>query len=84
MAIYIDEKTKFGQLVLLRLKELGKTQVWLSEQTGLTRAYISQMCSDINKRPSFKALIKIAFVLGINPEELALAIIQDDKEKRRA
>ncbi len=81
MAIYIDEKTKFGQLVLLRLKEIGKTQVWLSEQTGLTRVYISQMCSDINKHPSFKAIIKIAFALDINPEKLAYAIIQDEKER---
>lgn len=81
MAIYIDEKTKFGQVVLSRLKELKKTQVWLADKVGLTKAYISQMCSDKNKRPSFEAVIKIAATLEIDPMVLAAAVLEDNKTR---
>ncbi|MBQ2746021.1 MAG: helix-turn-helix transcriptional regulator [Lachnospiraceae bacterium] len=82
MAIYIEEKTKFGQVVLGRLKELGRTQVWLSKETGLTKVYISQMCSDITKRPSFDAIFRISTALDIEPSSLTTAVLEDQKNKR--
>ncbi len=54
------------KIVLAEKNRKGK---WLAEQLGKNEATISRWCSN-TAQPSLEMLVKIAYVLGVNPRSL--------------
>lgn len=57
------------QLKLLRSKK-KLTQTELAQQSGLSQAYINELENGKKSNPSFKVLMKIAYVLGVDIKQL--------------
>jgi len=53
------------------LKKRGKTQTWLSEETGIPRANINRYATGSIKHPNAKTLEVIAKTLGVDVEDMA-------------
>lgn len=49
-----------------------KTQIQLSQETGLSRDYISELERGVNKNPSLDVMIKISRALNVSVQELFL------------
>ena len=62
---------------LLRVKR-GMTQAQVAEISGLSSAYISQLETGF-KKPSQKAVAKIAKAFGISAEALAFVTLDEDE-----
>lgn len=69
-------KSHFGVLVCNRLKEMGKNQKYLAQETGLTQVYVYQLLNGVYK-PSVKTLFSISKVTGIGIEELTEALLDE-------
>ena len=52
------------------LDERGKTQTWLSNETGIPRANINRYATASIKKPNMAALEKMAAALGVKVEEM--------------
>ncbi len=57
------------QLKLLRCKK-RLTQTELAQQCGLSQSYINELENGKKLNPSFKVLMKIAYVLGVDIKQL--------------
>jgi transcriptional regulator with XRE-family HTH domain len=68
-------KNQFGLRVVEELYVLGKNQMWLSKQCGVSRQYISQIINGKGK-PSPQLTQKIADVLGLNVFELRRLVLR--------
>lgn len=49
-----------------------KTQIQLSQETGLSRDYISELERGVNKNPSLDVMIKISKALNVSVQEIFL------------
>lgn len=78
MAIFIDDKTELGKIILLKLRDLNKSQKWLSERTGYSYIHIHSIISG-KMNPSIKCLHEISKALNIPIGELAEAIEKEEK-----
>ena len=72
----MDAKSPFGLLVCNRLKEMGKNQKYLAQETGLTQFYVYQLLNGVYN-PSVKTLFSISKVIGIGIEELTHALLDE-------
>lgn len=68
---------KLPQVLSKLLKEKGKTQRWLAEQTGTTETTISRYVSG-NRKPKIDIAFKIAKILNIGIDELISGIDDDE------
>lgn len=59
----------FGDNLVYYLEQTGMTQEQLANATGLTQASISRYASG-RQLPGIRAVINIAYVLGITADEL--------------
>lgn len=59
--------TPIGKRIQHRLKELNKTQRWLSYQTGLSECMISLYCRSARFQ-KYKILCRIASALDVKPD----------------
>jgi len=56
-----------------KLKEMGKTQSWLAQKTGLSRSAISDLVSHkTGPRIGIQSVVKITKAMGCTVEELFL------------
>ena len=86
MAIFIDDKTEFGKIILLKLRDLNKSQKWLSERTGYSYIHIHSIISG-KMNPSRKCLHEISKALNIPRENVTVTeaiSIADMQDKRKA
>lgn len=65
----IENKCKLGKILIQKLESINKNQKWLSNETGISRCYVSQIISGKYK-PSVATLHKISKVLNIDIEIL--------------
>lgn len=72
----MSKKSRFGLLVCNRLKEMGKNQKYLAQETGISDYYVYQLLNGVYN-PSIKLLCSISKVTGIGIEELTKAIIDE-------
>lgn len=59
----------YDKTIKERLKELGKDQGWLAEETGIRRDYLNKIINKKVRRPCLWDALKISLVLSI-PAEL--------------
>ncbi len=78
MAIFIEEKSELGKLIWIRLKKMGKTQLWLSQEIKCSYLTLSKLCDGRTKNPSFKLLMNISQKLNIPPENILKALEKDN------
>lgn len=78
MAIFIEEKSEIGKLIWLKLKETGKTQLWLSQEVNCSYLTILKLCDGRTKNPSFKLLMSISQKLHISPDDMLAALKMDN------
>ncbi len=69
-------KTRFGVVICNRLKEMGKNQKYLAQESGLSQFYVSEILNGRYK-PSVKTVYTISKVTGIGIEELAEALLDE-------
>jgi len=62
------QKKRFNRIKIV-LIEQEKTNIWLAEKTGVSRAAVSKWCTNDNQ-PTVETLFKIADVLGVGVCEL--------------
>lgn len=72
----MSTKSRFGVIVCNRLKEMGKNQKYLAQETGLTQFYVYQLLNGVYN-PSVKVLCNISKVTGIGIEELTKALLDE-------
>ncbi|HMR56890.1 MAG TPA: helix-turn-helix transcriptional regulator [Cyclobacteriaceae bacterium] len=63
-----DKKKRFNRIKIV-LIEHEKTNIWLSEQVGVSKAAVSKWCTNDNQ-PTVETLFKIAEVLEVDVCEL--------------
>ena len=70
----LNNKPPLGTLIGKRLKEIGKQQKWLAQESRLSKTYL---CAVINGRaiPTLAALKQIAKPLGLDPFDLVSALL---------
>jgi len=64
-------KKGFSNVIGTKLKEMGKTQSWLAQETGLGESTISDLVSQ-KTGPSISTAVKISKAMGHSLEELFL------------
>ena len=65
-------ESHMGRIIMTRLKEMERSQAWLSRQAGCAVITISFIVKG-RLRPSVELTQKIAQILGIDPEILLSA-----------
>ena len=62
------------KVVLLKtLEDKGRSQYWLSKQTGITLSAINNLCNEKTTRIDFSVLQKICDALDCNVEDIIQA-----------
>lgn len=72
----MDTKTRFGVVICNRLIEMGKTQKYLAQESGLSPFYVSEILNG-KHNPSVRAVCNISKVTGIGIEELTKALLDE-------
>lgn len=62
------QKKRFNRIKIV-LIEKEKTNIWLAEKMGVSKAAVSKWCTNDNQ-PTVETLFKIAEVLGVDVCEL--------------
>lgn len=70
-----DNKTAFGLLIVNKLEEMGKNQVYLAQEVGLTQVSVYRFLTG-QSIPTVKTLYSISKVVDISIEELAEALFE--------
>jgi transcriptional regulator with XRE-family HTH domain len=68
--------SEIGKIIKGRVKELGKTQEWLAEQVGVSKAAVSKWVRD--GKISRESAIKVSQVLEISADRLLLGQAASD------
>lgn len=71
-----DNKTIFGLLIVNKLEEMGKNQVYLAQEVGLTQVSVYRFLTG-QSIPTIKTLYSISKVTGIGIEELTKALLNE-------
>lgn len=79
MAIFIEKMPKVGQLIFTRLKEMERTQTWLSSKIGYSTVHLNHICTGKSTNPNINFFIKTAEILEIPIGELVNAYLEDNK-----
>ena len=61
------------------LNRLGKSQYWLSKQTGISTAAINNLCNGKTSRIDFSVLQKICEVLGCHASDIIASDNEDNE-----
>lgn len=72
----MSAKSHFGVLVCNRLKEMGKNQKYLAQESGLSPFYVSEILNG-KHNPSVRAVYNISRVTRISIEELTKALFDE-------
>lgn len=72
----MSTKSRFGVLVCNRLKEMGKNQKYLAQESGLSPFYVSEILNG-KHNPSVRAVYNISRVTRISIEELTKALLDE-------
>ncbi len=71
----LDKKSPFGRLVVIRLKEMDKSQKYLAQEAGLSELYVYQLLKG-KYNPSLRTVYEISKVTGLDVEELMKAVFE--------
>lgn len=74
------KKCRLGKIILIRLIELGKNQVWLAHEANTSAERISAYVTG-RAIPSAQSVYAISKVLEIDSNKLLEAIVSEEKEK---
>ena len=66
-------RTKLGKKIRKLREEIGLSQARLSANAKVSQGYLSQLESGEVENPSIKALLRLAFALSANPDEISEA-----------
>ncbi len=72
----INNKPPLGTLIAVRLKDVGKTQKWLSEDAQVSQIYLCAVLAG-RANPTLKFLKKLAKSLDINIKDLTNALLNE-------
>lgn len=67
----MKQKKRFNRIKIV-LIEKEKTNIWLAEKVGVSKAAVSKWCTNDNQ-PTVETLFKIAEVLGVEVCELLVS-----------
>ncbi|HVX00220.1 MAG TPA: helix-turn-helix transcriptional regulator, partial [Candidatus Babeliaceae bacterium] len=67
----VKQKKRFNRIKIV-LIEKEKTNIWLAEKVGVSKAAVSKWCTNDNQ-PTVETLFKIAEVLGVEVCELLVS-----------
>lgn len=73
----LNNKPPLGTMIAKRLKKMGKQQIWLAQELGVSKEFIWKI---INGRyiPSLAMLQRIAEPLNLDPVDLVAALLSKD------
>lgn len=67
---YKEHAGQIGRNLRRILKQQGKSQRWLSRETGIDVASISHYCAGDRSDPSLWSAVRICMALGISMDDL--------------
>lgn len=71
-----DNKTTFGLLIINKLEEMGKNQMYLAQEVGLTQVSVYRLLTG-QSIPTVKTLYNISKVTNISIEKLTKALLDE-------
>lgn len=60
----------FGQIIRQALKDKDMRGIWLADQLGISRSYVSGMSTCKLRPPKTDMIVRMSKVLGLDPETM--------------